>query len=231
MSKASTNQPILLGLETSGLSSLVAVSHGEQVVGHMTLNIRNIHSRLLAPMVHQLLKYVNISLSQINGICLSAGPGSFTGLRIGYSLAKGLAHSLNLPVVEVPTLDVWAYQHGTTRRPVLSLINAHRGEVFLRIYRWDKHTLLPLDEPRVLAISQLKELLTEPTEIVGGDLQQLREAVQEAAGDRAIIQHPLQTEPSAAALMALGFHLFQNQQFCDVSSCEPMYLRAFRGVM
>ncbi len=221
----------LLGLETSGISSLVALSRGEQLLGHILLNIRNIHSRLLAPMVHQLLKYTGIPLSRINGICLSAGPGSFTGLRIGYSLAKGLAHSLHIPVVEIPTLDVWAYQHGATHRPVLAVIDAHREEVFVRKYRWEGETLRAETDSRVLPIARLPELIHEPTEVVGGDLLKLADKIRQAVGEMAIFPAPLSTEPFPSALMALGYQRFSRQEFCDIATCEPRYLRAFRGVM
>lgn len=105
----SPKTPILLGIETSGDTCAVGISRDGRLLLEIAANIRNIHSRELAPFVALALEKAALSTRDISALVLSAGPGSFTGLRIGYSFAKGLAHALAAPVIEVPTLDVWAY--------------------------------------------------------------------------------------------------------------------------
>ncbi len=221
----------LLGLETSGPTSGVYLSRGEKVVGQITLNVRNIHSRSLAMMVSQLLHHLDLDYRKLEAIVLSAGPGSFTGLRIGYSLAKGLAHSLHIPIVEVPTLDIWVHQQGRCDLPVMGLIDAHRDEIFYAVYRWSQDELVRESEYLITEISKLPDILQEKTLLVGGDVSHLKNTLREIAGGKILFPHPLLGEPQGWALLGLGLDKFRQGLLSTAEICEPLYLRAFKGVM
>ena len=221
----------LLGLETSGIVSGIGVSAEGNILGHISLAIKNIHSRRLALLVDQLLHHVDLSYDQLSAIVVSAGPGSFTGLRIGYSLAKGLAHALRIPIIEIPTLDIWAFQNGKTDRRVLSIIDAHRDEVFLAEYEWSGNECIRQTEYLISPISQISGMLDGRTILVGGDLGHLGRKFNEYYGKMTVIQTPLLKEPSSWALLQLGYGKFEKQEFSRVETCEPLYLRKFKGVM
>ena len=106
MSKTSRTNHIL-GIESSGMVSGACISLEDELVAQSILKVKNIHSRQLALLVEQLMDHLHLQYSDLAAVAVSAGPGSFTGLRIGYSLAKGIAHALNIPIIEVPTLDIW----------------------------------------------------------------------------------------------------------------------------
>ncbi len=100
----------ILGIETSGEVCGVAVYFDEKKFAEISLNIKNIHSEKILEIISKILDLCNISLNDIASIAVSAGPGSFTGLRIGMSVAKGLAFGADKPIIPVPTFDALAYQ-------------------------------------------------------------------------------------------------------------------------
>ena len=177
---------ILIGLETSGTTSGVYISKNEEILGQLTLHQKNIHSRSLSVSLKQLLDHLQLTLEEVKAIVLSAGPGSFTGLRIGYSFAKGIAHPLNLPIIEVPTLDIWAYQLGHIDLPVFSFINAHRDEIFGAHYTWQKGQLKQKGNYQLISLKALPEVIKEKTLICGEDLDQFQEIFEKSLGEFAL---------------------------------------------
>lgn len=221
----------LLALETSGVTSGVYISQNQEMIGQITLHQKNIHSRRLSLSLKQLLDHLQLSLRDINAIIVSAGPGSFTGLRIGYSFAKGMAHATNLPIIEVPTLDIWAYQLGQTEVPVFSFINAHREEIFYAHYRWQEKQMNRKGNYNIISFKSLPEVITKETIITGGDLDQFQEKFKAYLGENAIIPHPLPRQPQGWALLEIGFEKFRAGNMSDTETCEPLYLRSFKGMM
>ena len=99
----------ILALDSSGLVASVAIVSDDDLIGEYTVNYKKTHSQTLLPMLDEVAKMVELDLSTIDVIAVSAGPGSFTGLRIGSATAKGLALALNKEIVSVPTVDALAY--------------------------------------------------------------------------------------------------------------------------
>ena len=95
----------LLALDSSGLVASVAILDGETLVAEYTLNYKKTHSQTLLPMLDEIVKMTQTELSEMDAIAVAAGPGSFTGLRIGSATAKGLGLALNKPIISVPTLE------------------------------------------------------------------------------------------------------------------------------
>lgn len=221
----------LLGIETSGLTSAVGISYNDKLLGKTSLNIKNIHSRRLALLAKQIMENSNISFKDLSGIAISAGPGSFTGLRIGYSLAKGLAHSLKIPMIEVPTLDIWAFQGGKTELPVLSIIDAHRDEIFCAQYLWKKNRCEKTGDYQLSPITSLKQILQAKILLVGPDLPGLKNRIVKMAGGMAVFNLPLRTEPDCQILLQLAYQRYLKGEVSSVENCEPMYMRAFKGIM
>ena len=99
----------ILGLDSSGLVASVAVVEDDVLLGEFTVNYKKTHSQTLLPMLDELAKMIELDLDTLDAIAIAAGPGSFTGLRIGSATAKGLGLALDKPLISVPTVDALAY--------------------------------------------------------------------------------------------------------------------------
>ncbi|NOX37733.1 MAG: tRNA (adenosine(37)-N6)-threonylcarbamoyltransferase complex dimerization subunit type 1 TsaB [Calditrichaeota bacterium] len=223
--------PYLLGLETSGQTCAVGISQGDQLLLEISAHIRHIHSTHLAPFVQQAMETAGIALEQLSAIVVSAGPGSFTGLRIGYSLAKGMAHAGDLPLVEVPTLDVWAFQIGTQPQPIYPLIDAHRGEVFTARYRHQSQFERETDY-QLLTLDDFCEFLRQqPGILTGRDVPKLADRLLPGLSALPVRVVNTPPHPTLWALLTLGYRKFQSGEFAALETAEPMYMRAFKGIL
>lgn len=128
----------ILALDSSGLVASVALVQDGVLLGEYTINHKKTHSQTLLPMLEQLKGMTELNLEEIDAIALAAGPGSFTGLRIGSATAKGLGLALNKPLVEVPTLEGLAYQLYGTDKLVCPLMDARRNQVYTGVYEFVK---------------------------------------------------------------------------------------------
>ena len=227
---AESTTPYLLALETSGQTCAVGVGLGDQPLLEIQAHIQHIHSTHLAPFVQQALEVANIELHQLSAIVVSAGPGSFTGLRIGYSLAKGIAHAANLSLVEVPTLDVWAFQVGPQPQPIYPLIDAHRGEVFTARYQHQNHFQRKTDYQRLPLNDFCEWIRQQPGMLTGASVQKLAESLLPKLSD-VVISINTPPYPALWALLALGYRKFQRGEFAALETAEPLYLRAFKGIL
>ena len=131
----------ILAVETSTLAGGVAALEGERVVGESLLNVSLTHSERLMAMVDRLLVDCGWTLDQLDGLAVSVGPGSFTGLRVGIAAVKGLAFATGLPVAAVPTLDALAAALPFSLRAVCPVLDARKGEVYVSLYRWMDGTM------------------------------------------------------------------------------------------
>ena len=125
----------ILALDSSGLVASVAIveadEENEQVIAEYTVNYKKTHSQTLLPMLDEVAKMVELDMGTIDAIAVAAGPGSFTGLRIGSATAKGLGLALGKPLVGVPTLHGLAYNLCGTDSIVCPIMDARRGQVYI----------------------------------------------------------------------------------------------------
>ncbi len=153
----------ILALDSSGLVAGVAVvegnlEHGETVAEY-TVNYKKTHSQTLLPMLDEVVKMIELDLADIDAVAVAAGPGSFTGLRIGSATAKGLGLALHKPLVHVPTLHGMAYNLCGTSDVVCPVMDARRGQVYTGIYEFDGNELVVLHDQMAVSIEELGELL------------------------------------------------------------------------
>lgn len=130
----------ILALDSSGLVASAAVVQDGVLTAEYTVNYKITHSQTLLPMLQELKKRIELDLDTIDAIALAAGPGSFTGLRIGSATAKGLGFALNKPLIEVPTLAGLAYHFWGSEKLVCPLMDARRNQVYTGIYTFEKET-------------------------------------------------------------------------------------------
>ena len=221
---------ILLGIETSGKTCAAGVSVGGDVRAECTINIPNVHSEKLAPLVEQTLKNAGLVLDDLSGIILSAGPGSFTGLRIGYSLAKGYAYALDIPLVEVSTLDVWAHQCGDHGRPILPVVDARRGDIYCAEYSWHNSKLERTTEYSLIPVKDVGRFASRQVLVTGVDADYLKEDLLLNLPNGGSFLVPAPSILQITSLLALGSELFEEGKFASLVESEPLYMRAFHGV-
>ena len=119
----------ILGLDSSGLVASVAVVEDDVLLGEFTVNYKKTHSQTLLPMLDELAKMIELDLDTLDAIAIAAGPGSFTGLRIGSATAKGLGLALDKPLISVPTVDALAYNLYGHSDEIVAKINENNAPV------------------------------------------------------------------------------------------------------
>lgn len=147
----------ILALESSGLVASVALTSDGKMIGEYTTNLKKTHSQTLLPMLDELVKTLEIDLNEIDAIAVCAGPGSFTGLRIGSATAKGLGLALKKPLIPVPTVDGLAYNLYGTERVICPLMDARRQQVYTGLYTFDKEEFKIISAQQATSIESIIE--------------------------------------------------------------------------
>ena len=127
----------ILAFDSSGLVASVAILEEEQLIAEYTLNYKKTHSQTLLPMLDEIVKMTELDLNEIDAIAVAAGPGSFTGLRIGSATVKGLGLALNKPILSVPTLEGIAYNLYGTDALICPMMDARRKQVYTGLYEFN----------------------------------------------------------------------------------------------
>ena len=150
----------ILALDSSGIVASVAVVEDDTLLAEYTVNYKKTHSQTLLPMLDEIVKMTELELESVDAIAVAAGPGSFTGLRIGSATAKGLGLALKKPLVAVPTVDALAYNLYDAQGLICPIMDARRKQVYTGIYRFEEHQLMTLKEQylQITFISQKQKL-------------------------------------------------------------------------
>ena len=160
----------ILALDTSATVASVAIAEGSTPLAQYTLNAKNTHSETLLPMVESALKALSLTASDIDLFALSAGPGSFTGVRIGAATIKGLSFGSGKPCVEVSTLEALAQNLVFKAGIICPVMNARRSQVYTAIFESDGKSLTRLMPDSAISIKELDEILSQyarPISLVG----------------------------------------------------------------
>lgn len=156
----------ILGIDSSGLVASAAIADEKNIIAEFTVNNKQTHSQTLLPMIEKVVDMSGIELEQIDAIAIAAGPGSFTGLRIGSATAKGIGLALKKPVVSVPTLEGLAYRVSVFDGIICPIMDARRNQVYTGIYKMDKGNLVCLSEQKAVDIHEIMEELEKYDEKV-----------------------------------------------------------------
>lgn len=222
----------ILGLDSSGLVASVAVVEDDVLLAEYSVNYKKTHSQTLIPMLDEIRNMIELDLSTIDAIAIAAGPGSFTGLRIGAATAKGLGLALDKPLVEVPTLEGLAYQLCGTDRLVCPLMDARRNQVYSGVYSFTRvendFRMDIVKEQCAVDISVMIEALNE----LGREVIFLGDGVPVFKGKLAeSMKVPYGFAPahcnrqSAASVAALGAVYYAQGKTVTAAEHQPEYLR------
>jgi tRNA threonylcarbamoyladenosine biosynthesis protein TsaB len=215
----------ILALETSTMLGGVAIADDSGLIAEVRLNVRTTHSERLMTAVDYALKQSDMAFAGIDAVAVSSGPGSFTGLRIGLSTAKGLCYAAGKPLVLVPTLEAFAWNFPYCAHPVGIMLDARKGEVYAAMFRWEHGTFATM----VPAVSTRPEDFvkdcSEQVVLAGEGVLRYRERIVSALGERALIAPSHTMVPSPANVARLGLQKALCSEFADAAAAEPVYVR------
>ena len=218
----------ILALDSSGLVASVAVVEDDNLLGEYTINYKKTHSQTLLPMLDEVAKMIELDLNSVDAIAVAAGPGSFTGLRIGSATAKGLGLALHKPIVSVPTVDALAYNLWGVSELVCPLMDARRQQAYTGLYAFfvgNMNTVLP---QCAIGIDEIVAKVNETgraTIFLGDGVPVFSTYIEEN------VKVPYRFAPAhcnkqrAACVATLGAVLFAQGIAEDAAAHKPEYLR------
>jgi len=214
---------VLIALDTSTSWISLALFDGTYVRYEKTWESQHHHTVELAPAIEQLFDQTGSNRSDLTGLAVAVGPGSFTSLRIGLALAKGMSLALNIPVVGVPSLDVIAAAQPLDERPLLAVLQAGRRRLAYVTYQVQGDAWIAQDEPSVADAKELVRTIETPT-LICGELSQEARTIIGRRWKNAIIAPPERCLRRAGFLAALGWARIQAGDADDPVSLAPIYL-------
>ena len=218
----------ILGIDSSGLVASAAIADEKNIIAEFTVNNKQTHSQTLLPMIEKVVDMSGTELEQIDAIAIAAGPGSFTGLRIGSATAKGIGLALKKPVVSVPTLEGLAYRVSVFDGIICPIMDARRNQVYTGIYKMDKGNLVCLSEQKAVDIHEIMEELEKYDEKViflGDGVEVQRETIEKEFKKEYCFAPIHLSKQSAAAVAVLGDIYFNQGKAEDAAEHKPIYLR------
>lgn len=228
---------MMLSVDTSTDQIGIALGDGDQIIAELMWCSQQYHTVELAPAIAELLGHAGASMDSIEALCVALGPGSYTALRVGIALAKGIALARNLPLVGIATLDVLAAGQPTCDLPLGAVIRAGRGRIALGWYKssgnsaWSglhaedaTHGEWQADGPaEVTTVDALAKSIERPT-LIAGELT--TEERQRLARKRknVVLAPPHLCLRRPSLLAAIGWRRYQNGHVDDTASLAPIYL-------
>lgn len=216
---------IVLGIETATHAGSVALVDETHQLALRELGILRTHSEWLLGAIRDVLGDAGCTIKEVHGIAVSLGPGSFTGLRIGLSTAKGLCYANDLPLAGVSTLDAMASRFPFCRVPVCPMLDARKREVYAALYDMEAEQPVRLIEPEAAHPVRFLESVGGTTLFLGSGAALYRQHILDRLGDGALFAPAELFHPSAAAVARLGLGMLKQGQRVDVNAIEPTYLR------
>jgi tRNA threonylcarbamoyladenosine biosynthesis protein TsaB len=215
----------ILALDTASRTCSVAVVEDDVVMAEFTVNHRDTHSRFLMEMIDRVLVISRFTLMDMDGLAVTIGPGSFTGLRIGLSAVKGLAMGADLPVVGVSSLDALAFPFSHSDKLVCSMMDARRHEVYTARYRFDGGSLIIQASPDVTTPELAVSGIHEPCIFAGDGAVVYRDRVLDILGDQAVFAPSCHNQIRASVVAACAMPRFKTGDTDDAGAITPCYIR------
>jgi len=211
----------ILGIETSSGVCSVGIVGDDDFSLERSIADSHIHSEKLQVMIRGLLKETNVKLNEIDAVAISIGPGSFTGLRIGLSSAKGLCYALDKPILAVHTFDAIAAAASSQNLQTLAVvIDAKQSDFYVGVFRNIAGLIEPESEVSVVPLDRIT--LESPTVVITDSAEKLRPVL----GDGLAYRH-VHEFCRGDVVARLGLKKYLAKEFSDVASLEPLYLKDF----
>jgi tRNA threonylcarbamoyl adenosine modification protein YeaZ len=216
---------VYLAIDTSTETASLAIVQESQLLAELTWSCQQNHSVELMPNIDRLLEQTGSSLKSLSGVIVARGPGSFNGLRVGVSTAKGLAFSLGVPLVGISTLEAAAYQYAEIGFPVCPIFNAGRGEIATAIYQRKGNLWQQVITEHITTTDNLCSQITGKTIFCGEATLAILEQIKDKLGQKAIIPPMVSRLRRAAFLAELGIKRLKAGDCDQPATLQPIYLR------
>ena len=213
---------MLLAVDTSNEWMGLAIYDGKQVVGERAWRSSQHHTIELAPAIQDLLASNNLKMENISAVGVAIGPGSFTSLRVGLALAKGIGFARNIPLIGIPTLDILARALPVSELPLAVAIQAGRGRYALGWYKSVGKLWQAEGPARVVSVEALKDEVANPSLVCGEFTGEVRQEIESNKNAQLISPEDSQRKP--AVLAKLAWARLQNGDADDAASLAPIYL-------
>lgn len=214
----------VLAIDTSNFVLGIAIVEEEKVIGEVVTNLQKNHSVRVMPAIEQLMKECGVKPKELDRIVVAMGPGSYTGVRIGVTIAKSLAWSLEIPLVGVSSLEVVAANGRHFNGYISPIFDARRGQVYTGLYEFVGQTLTCVEEDKIILLSDwLGELekRAKPALFIGNDLVIHKEQIETDLKQFAYVAPYTDWNPRPSELAIIGME----KAPVDVHTFVPNYIR------
>jgi tRNA threonylcarbamoyladenosine biosynthesis protein TsaB len=222
------NEPLILLIETSTELCSVAISKGDSILKYRSEIGNKAHAKSLAPIVESLLNDLGISIKDLSAIAISEGPGSYTGLRVGVSFAKGICYASNIPLISISSLESVAQnainlasKNDISYQYIIPMIDARRMEVYSCIYNKKMEVTHPI-EAKIIDDSSFSDILKDNKVLFCGNCTKKVESVINNKN-----AHFIDTQANALGMLKCALIKYNLNQFEDTAYFEPFYLKDF----
>lgn len=220
--------PWVLSIETATESCSVGLFQGETLIGIQEILTAQAHAKFLTTLIDSVMRAAEVRFSMLAAVAVSAGPGSYTGLRIGASTAKGIALAQNIPIIPIPTLQGIAYQllpviQLFSQHQIGVLLDARRMEAYYQFFTPEMNPLQPNPQPVILTEALVRQWCGHtPTVFIGSGSPKIQPLSAHLAPKPSFISQLTGSVRSWGKLIA---QQFDNHQFADLDSFEPDYTK------
>lgn len=218
----------ILGIDSSGLTASVALTENNILLAEYTVCYKKTHSQTLLPMLDEIIEMTETDLKQIDAIAVSAGPGSFTGLRIGSATAKGLGLALDIPIIPVPTVDALAYNLFGTSAVVCPIMDAKREQVYTGIYEFQDGKFIVLEQQNAVSLEELMLRLNKrgrETIFLGDGVAVYKDRIKQSLTVPFYFAPGHLSGQRACAVAVLGAAYFEEGKTESAKKHVPVYIR------
>ncbi len=220
---------MLLALDTSTQTIGIALFDGAVIVGESIWKTQYHHTVEVAPAMKELLDRCGLKAADIEAIGVALGPGSFTSLRIGLAVAKGMALALRIPVIGVPTLDILAASQPKSENPLAVLLQVGRGRVAVGWYKWGKHSWESQGKLELQTVEELSQSIETPTNVCG-EMTAAERQVLARKRKNVLLASPASSLRRPSFLAEIAWRRWKTGKLDDVISLAPIYLHTGEAI-
>lgn len=213
-----------LAIDTSTDFAGIALSQDGNTIAELAWHSRQKHTVDLVPNIERMLSQMKVDQESLGAIFVAKGPGSFNGLRVGMSTAKGLAFALNIPLVGVSTLEIAAHSFAFTGLLLCPIQNAGRGEIATAFYRQDGDWCC-IEKEHITTVDMLCQCIDEKTVFCGEIPEPIILHLQQKLGKNAVVPETVARLRHASHLAILGWQRLKKGEQDNPASLQPLYLR------
>ena len=219
----------ILAIESSAVTASIAVLTDNVLTAEYTVNYKKTHSQTLLPMIDEVCKMTECDIDSVDLIAVSAGPGSFTGLRIGAATGKGIALALNKKMAAVPTLKAMAYNVYGTGDIICPVMDARRQHLYTALYKFDEEgKLVELEAQSLLSYEELTaklNALAKSVIFVGDGIEPARETFEHGLTCKYSFAPAHISTQRASSVALAAKEMYENGECIEAAQMKPDYLR------